>query len=265
MQYGSHFGVVNRMIDDINERMKSHGANVPELTSAMRSMVAKCANIGGNIDDKMQTIYEQMRELVHQVQRNSDEIKNTVEPALLAAETNVQQTMEAVTDALDTHQIAINGEQFLFTQPTLPENLKVLQTQVKMTLTEKADLVNNLLENVIKNNNAAMKCNRTHCENVSMKIPTKCDIITNRDELEILRNDLNENCVRVSKHGEENATLLNQIVSSAQHMSITLTHQIASSQNQLKHFREMDFCEYQSSGIAFWITHLITSYQYNNL
>lgn len=250
-QYQTHFNVVNKMIDDIKERVKSHGEKIPELTSAMRLMVEKCTNIGGNIDDKMQSIYEQMRQIVHQVQLNADEIKNSVEPALLAAEMNVQQTVDAITDTLNAHQIAINDEPFIFTQPKLPDEFKATQSQLKNTIMEKAVLVNNLLENVTNKNSSSMKYGTQHLDTISMNIPAKRDIIKHSGEVASLRNDLNENQLLATQHYEDSAFIVNEIVMTTQHEATTLNQQITSCQKQLKYFREMDFCEYQPSGMDY--------------
>lgn len=250
-QYQTHFNVVNKMIDDIKERVKSHGEKVPELTSAMRLMVEKCTNIGGNIDDKMHSIYEQMRQIVHQVQLNADEIKNSVEPALLAAEMNVQQTVEAITDTLNAHQIAINDEPFIFTQPKLPDEFKATQSQLKNTIMEKAVLVNNLLENVTNKNSSTMKYGIQHLDTISMNIPAKRDIIKHNGEVASLRNDLNKNQLLATQHYEDSAFIVNEIAMTTQHETTTLNQQIKSCQKQLKYFREMDFCEYQPSGMDY--------------
>lgn len=238
------------MIDDIQKRLKCHGEKVPELTSAMRLMVENCAKIGGNIDDKMQTIYEQMRAIVHQVQQNSDEIKQSVEPALLASEINVQQTVEAITETLDAHQTAINEELFIFTKPQLPDNFMVMQSQLKNTITHKLTLLNNLMENVSGNNNAAIDCGVKHIDGIAMNIPMARDIIKGNAEVEILRSQLNENRRRVSQEYEDSAVIVNDITTNAEQVYTNLNQQIASCRNQLKYFREMDFCEYEPSGIV---------------
>lgn len=251
-QYQTHFIVVNKMIDDIKERIKHHGEKVPELNSAMRSMIEKCANIGDNIDDKMQSIYEKMREIVHQVQRNSDEMKKSVEPALLACEMNVQQTVDAITETLNAHQIIINDEQqFAFTQPKLPDNFRMLQSQLEKTITEKALLVNNLLENVTKTNNSAIECGLRRIDTISMDIPSKRDIMKCSDEVEILRNDLNENQQRVSQQHQDGAAFINEIALTTQQECAALNQQITACRKQLKYFNEMDFCVYEPSGIHF--------------
>lgn len=250
-QYQTHFNVVNKMIDDIKERVKSHGEKVPELTSAMRLMVEKCTNIGGNIDDKMQSIYEQMRQIVHQVQLNADEIKKSVEPALLAAEMNVQQTVDAITDTLNAHQIAINDEPFIFTQPKLPDEFKATQSQLKNTIMEKAVLVNNLLENVTNKNSSTIKYGIQHLDTISMNIPAKRDTIKHSGEVASLRNDLNENKLLATQHYEDSAFIVSEIAMTTQHEATTLNQQITSCQKQLKYFREMDFCEYQPSGMDY--------------
>lgn len=239
------------MIDDIKERIKIHGEKVPELNSAMRLMIEKCANIGDNIDDKMQSIYEQMREIVHQVQRNSDEIKKSVEPALLACEMNVQQTVDAITETLNAHQIIIDDERFAFTQPKLPDNFRMLQYQLEKTITEKALLVNNLLENMTKTNNSAIDCGLKRIDTISMEIPSKRDIIKCSDEVEILRNDLNENQQCLSQHYQDGAAVVNEIALTTQQECAALNQQITACRKQLKYFNEMDFCVYEPSGMHF--------------
>lgn len=239
------------MVDDIRQQMKIHGEKVSGLISAMRSTIGECAVIGITIDDKMQMIYEEMREVVDKIQQNASEIKDTVEPALQASEKNVQQMKMKMIESLDAHLIAVNEQRALLIQPTLSNDLKTKQTELKDTVTQKMMVVNDLLENVVINNTTAMDSSRKCIANITNGLSSKRDIIEANSEIPMLRCDLNGNQYRLSERYKENAEVIYDISSSTQEMSMKMSQEISACSNELEDFCEMDFCVYEPLGNLF--------------
>ncbi|XP_055317757.1 kinesin-like protein Klp61F [Sitodiplosis mosellana] len=246
--YLNHFITVNKMVDDIKQRMKSHSEKVSGMISAMHSSVGECVDIGSTIDDKMQLIYEQMRTVVVQIQQNASGIKNTIEPNLQATEKNVQQMKMEIVESLDAHLIAVNEQRALFTHPQLSNDFRTKQTELKDIVEKKMVLGNDLLENVAINNTSAIDTSRKYIDTITKSLPSKRDIIEVNSEISILQSDLNGNQSRLSEQYKANAEVLNGISSDTQSMSKKMTHEISACCNQLKYFCEMDFCEYEPLG-----------------
>lgn len=240
--------MMNKMTEDIKQQMKGHSEKVSELICAMGSTVGECAEIGSAIDVKMQQIYEQIREIILQIQQNGSEMKNIVEPALQASETNVRQMKMEIIESLDAHLIAVNKERALFTQPKLSDEFKTKHIEIKDTITQKMFLVNDLLENVAKNNTSAVDTSKKYIETISNSLPSKRDIIEVNSEIPMLRSGLNENQFRLSDEYKENVQVLNEITSNTKEMSKKMTQEISACCNQLKYFCEMDFCIYEPLG-----------------
>lgn len=236
------------MIDDIKHRMKGHSERVSELISAMRSTVEDCASIGNRINDKMQTIYEQMREIVLQIQQNAFEIKNTIEPILEASEKNMQQMKMDVIETLDAHMIAVNEQRALFIQPMLSNEFKTKQIEIKDTVTQKMMIVNDLLANVAINNTTAMDSSRHCIDAISKSLPSKRDLIEYNSEIPMLRSDLNGNQSRLAEQYTANTEVLNEISLNTKQMSKKMAQEISACNNQLKYFCDMDFCVYEPIG-----------------
>lgn len=248
LQYVFHFVAVNQMIDNISERMKGHGDRTSGLLCSMRSSIGKYADIAHKIDDKMHAIYEKMREIVIQVQKNSELIKNTVEPTLLTVETNIRHAKDVVVESLNAQQITVNEQCRLFMQPRLPEHFKEVQNKLKNTLTDKMMKMHNLLENVTINNVSAMENTQKHIESIAASVPSKRNVIANINEIEFIENDLNKQQIRLSEQYTENSSAFNEIAMNTQQMMKNITHEITSCQKKLKFFNEMDFCDYKPTG-----------------
>lgn len=244
------------MVDDIKQRMKIHGENVTKLISAMRSTVGECAIIGSTIDDKMQMIYEQMREVVEKIQQNASEIKNTIEPALQSSEKNVQQMKMKIIESLDAHLISVNEQKAIFTQPILSDDLKTKQTELKDTVKQKMMMVNDLLENMAINNTTSMDSNRKYIATIINGLSSKRDIIEANSEIPMLRSELNGNQYRLSKQYKENAKVINDISSNTQEMSKKMSQEISACCNELKDFYEMEFCIYEPLGNLHFIQYI---------
>lgn len=238
---------MNRIIDDIKQQMKMHGRNVTKLINAMRLTVDECADIGSSIDNKMQTIYEQIQGIILQIQKNTIEITNTVEPVLLASKKNVDQTREAIIESLNAHQIAVNEQKALI-QPNFHHDFKTTQSQLKNILTQKMMLAHDLMGKVAINNTFAMGDSRNCIETYTTNLSSKRDIIEINEEIPILRRQINEHQFRFSEQYKENSGAFNVITSNAQEMSKKMIQEISACRKQVKYFHELDFCEYQPSG-----------------
>lgn len=236
------------MVDDMKRRMKLHSEKVSGLISVMRSTVGECTEIGSSIDDKMEMIYEQMRAVVQQIQQNASDIRNTVEPTLAATEKNVQQMKMEIVKSLDAHLVAINEQKPSFTHPKLSDDFHTKQIELSATVTQKMVSVNDLLANVAINNTAAMDNTRKYIETIATDLPSKRDFIGANHEISSLQSDLNGNQSRLSEQLKENVAVLKEIASNTQTMSDNLMHEIHACGNQLKYFRDTDFCEYEPLG-----------------
>lgn len=247
-QYISHFKAMERHIDDIIQRMKSHKDNTSKLVNTMRLSVDKCASIGNVIDDKMQLIYEKMCEIVIQIQRNTCEMKSSVEPALLASQANVRQAKDAIIESLDAQQIAVNEQKALFMQPQFSEYFRIKQIEHRNVVTEKMMLMHNLLGKDATHNTFAMESIQTQIATIKSSMSSKRDLIETNVEISMLRNLLNERQALLSGQCEEKQAAVNAIASNARKMLDHVNDGINACSLQLKHFREMDFCEYVPSG-----------------
>ncbi|XP_031626189.1 kinesin-like protein Klp61F [Contarinia nasturtii] len=246
--YVNHFITINNMIDDIKQRMAAHGKKSTELIGAMRLTISECAEIGTNIDDKMELIYEQMREIVHQIQQNASDIKNSVEPVLMASEKNVQEAKVAIVESLNAHLITVNEQKALLTQPNLSDDLKLMQSELKNTVEQTVMLANNSLEKLASNNTFAIEQNQKCVETISTNLPSKRYIMEAHNEIPSLRDDLNRIEIRISDNYKENSVVLDKITVDTQQMSKKINQEIDACHKQLKFFREIDFSEYTSSG-----------------
>lgn len=235
-------------IDDMKQRMTIHKDNTTKLVSTMRLSVDELAELGSAIDDKMQLIYEKMCEIVIQIQRNTCEMKSIVEPALLATQLNVQQAKDAIIESLDAQQIAVNEQKALFTQPQFSEHFRIKQIEHRDVVTEKMLLMHDLLRKDTRNNTFAMETIQTQMATIKSSMPSKRDLIESNVEANILRNLLNERQTLLSGQCDEKVAAVDAIASNAQQMLHKLNDGISACSLQLKHFREMDFCEYIPSG-----------------
>lgn len=232
----------------MKQRMTAHSKKVSELLGAMRLTVSGCADIGSKIDDKMEMIYKQMREIVYQIQKNAYEMKNAVEPVLLASEKNVLEAKTAIIDSMNAHQITVNEQKALFSQPNLSDNLKSMQVQLKNTVEQRVMLAHDSLKKATANNTLAMEQSQKCVDNIATNLPSKRDIIEVHNNIPSLRNDVNGNELRVFDDFKENSAALDKININTQQISEKVLKEINACHDHLKNFREKDFSEYKPSG-----------------
>lgn len=247
-QYQLHFIAVDKMITNIAERMNGHSVNTSSLLHSMRSSIGKYADMASTIDDKMHMIYEQMRGIVIQVQQNTASIKNSVEPALLTSEMNLNQAKEAIIESLNGQQIAVDKRSTLFTQPQLPEHFKATQIKLKNTLNNKTALMHDSLEKVTINNTTAMEYMQKHIESNAANVTSIRNNIEVSNEIEIIRKVLNIKQTRVSEQYTENTAAFNEIAMNTDQMAKKIIHEITSCHKKIHFFNEMDFCDYKPTG-----------------
>lgn len=232
-------------------RMKTHESQASKLLNAMRLTVGESAVIGCSIDDKMQAIYEQMREIVLEIEQNAANIKRSVESALEASAENVQKTKASMLQSLDAHQISMDEQKMHFEQPSLADDFKANQLELKDILVEKTQTANDLLQRVAVSNNSAMDISQKHVCNQTENFISKRNIIEHKDEVQQMREDLDTNEMQHTRQYTEHSGLLNNIALTTKQMVKTFGDEITATCNQLKYFNNMDFCVYESSGNAF--------------
>lgn len=239
------------MIDDIKQCMNSHSINISRRIKALRGTIQECSSIGAAIDEKMQTIYREMREIVAQIQQNTLGIKTAVEPALEAAEQNVQQTRNAIIESLNAHKLAVTQHKDQFTQIELPIDYKAKQFELKHIAQQTMELACDTIKRVTINGTSWMECGLKQFETISAEIPSKRDIIASNGQVQTLNDNLNVNQQHLMEQNKVIANEINDIVEQSNEFCELNAAQIASCVKQLKHFRESDFCEYQPSGKHF--------------
>lgn len=243
----------DELIADIQQRMKSHGEDVADQIKKLRLTVDQCSEVGSTIDSKMTEIYEQMREIVNQIQQNTAKIKNCVEPALQAAETKMQQTRHTIISSLDAHAIAVTEHKTLFKPLQLPNDFRTVQSELKCTAQQKANMQNETMEKIAVTVAAAMQSNQHHIDIVSADLLSKRDVIEPNEQMKSMRSDLKAKHADFEQKNKENVEIVNDVALVTEQMSQESADEIAAIRNQLMSFRELEFCVYQSSGIIITI------------
>lgn len=247
-QYQQHFIAEDGMIADLKQCMQMHSVNISGQIKALRSTIEECANIGVAIDEKMQSIYREMCEIVAEIQRNTLEIKTAVGPALEAAEQNMQQTRNAIIESLNAHKIAVVQHKDQFIQAKLPSDYKAKQFELKHIAQQTMELACGTIKRAAINGTSSLECGLNHFERVSGEIPSKRDTIASNGQVQTLNDSLSVNQQRLAEQNKENVRIINDIVERTNEFCAINAAEIASCAKQLKHFRKSDYCEYQPSG-----------------
>lgn len=238
----------DKLIADIKDRMKCQSDEISGQIKSLCLTVDECVEIGRTIDEKMKSVYHEMREIVAQIQQNTAEIKNLVEPTLQAAEKNMQHARKAINESIEAHEIEVNGHRERFIEPKIPEDFKVKQSELKNIAQQKAVQANDTLKEIAVKNAASIACSREHFETLLADITPKRDIIDSDGRVQALKTELNSNHKRVSEQDKENIAAINDFVMKSNQMTMINADEISSCVKQLKYFRELDFCEYEPSG-----------------
>lgn len=236
------------MIADLKQCMQMHSINISGQIKALRGTIEECANIGIAIDEKMQSIYREMCEIVAQIQRNTLEVKTTVGPALEAAEQNMQQTRKSIIESLDAHKTAVAQHKDRFIQAKLPNDYKAKQFELKHIAQQTMELACGAIERAAINGTSSLECGLSRFEMISAEIPSKRDIIATNGQVQTLSDNLNVNQQRATAQNKENVRIINDIVERTNEFCAINAGEIASCAKQLKHFRKSDYREYQPSG-----------------
>lgn len=228
--------------------MKSHSVEISDQIKSLCLTVEECVEIGKIIDEKMNSIYNEMREIVAQIQQNTSEIKNIVEPTLQATEKNMQQTRQAIYQSIEAYGIEINRQKDIFIQPKVPEDFKANQFELKNIVQRKLMITDDTIHKVAMNNMDSMKYNLGLVQTLSEDIPSKRDIIDSDRGIQTLKDKLSSQRTRSTKQNDENVALINDIISDTERMWKNNADEIQSCVQQLKYFRDLDFCEYEPTG-----------------
>lgn len=236
------------MINDMKHRMKLHSDEISGQIKSLRLTLEECAGIGRTIDEKMNLIYTEMRDIVNQIQQNTINIKNMVEPALEAAENHIQQTRQDISQSFDAYELAIKDHQELFVIPNMPDNFKQSQSDLKDLAAQKVALAMDCLEKVAMNNTNSIECGNKHTEALSMNIPSNRNVLDVDGQIKTLKQELVTNNQRIFEQNKENVDAINDLAQITDQMSVKTAHEISSCIKHVKNFREKDFCEYKPSG-----------------
>lgn len=236
------------MIADLKQCMQMHSVNISGQIKALRSTIEECANIGIAIDEKMQSIYREMCEIVAQIQRNTLEIKTAVGPTLEAVEQNMQQTRQAIIESLDAHKIAVAQHKDQFIQAKLPTDYKAKRFELKHIAQQTMELACGTIKRAAINGTASLECGLNHFERVAREIPSKRDTIASNGQVQTLNDSLSVNQQRLAEQNKENVRIISDIVERTNEFCAMNAAEIASCAKQLKHFRKSDYREYQPSG-----------------
>lgn len=242
------------MIADIKQRMKVHSVNISGNIKALRGTIEECSNIGIAIDEKMQSIYCEMCEIVAQIQQNTLEIKTVVAPAIAAAAQNVQQMKKTIIESLNTHTIAVTQHSDQFIQAKLPNDYKAKQSELKHIAQQTMALACDTVERIAINGTSSMECGLNRFETLLSEIPSKRDIIASNGHVQTLSDNLNANQHRLDEQNKEIVGTTMGIVEQTNEFCKINAIEIASSAKHLENFCESDFCEYQPSGKLYFST-----------
>lgn len=236
------------MIADLKRCMQMHSVNISRQFKALRGTIEECVNIGIAIDERMQSIYCEMCEIVAQIQRNTMEIKTAVAPALEAAEQNMQQTRKAIIESLNAHKMVVTQHKDQFIPAKLPTDYKAKQFELKHIAQQTMGLSCGTIERAAINGTSSLECGLNHFEMVLGGIPSKRDIIASNGQVQTLNDSLNVNQQRLAEQNKENVRIINDIAERTNEFCALNAAEIASCAKQLKHFRNSDYSEYQPSG-----------------
>lgn len=248
------------MIADLKQCMKVHSINISEKMKAMRGTIEECANIGIAIDEKMQSIYREMCEIVAQIQQNTLEIKTAVGPTLEAAEQNMHQTRKAIIESLNAHKIEVTQHKDQFIQAKLPNDYKAKQFELKHIAQQTMELACGTIKRSAISGTSSLECGLSHFEMILAEIPSKRDIIATNGQLQTLNGNLNVNRQRLTEQNKENVSIINDIVERTNEFCAINDAEITSCAKQLKNFRNSDYCEYQPSGELCYFTMISTMF-----
>lgn len=248
MQYENYFVDEDKMIIDMKQRMKLHSAEISEQIKSLRLTIDECAEIGQTIDNKMNLVYTEVRDIVTQIQQNTINIKNMIEPALEAAENQILQTRQDLSKSFDAYESAMKDHKELFVIPILPDNFKPLQSDLKSISAQKVALAMDSLQKVTTNNTNSLECGHKYAEALSMDIPSKRHILDADDQIQTLKQTLLTNNERIFEQNKENIDVINDLAQTTDQMSMNTANEISACIKHVTNFRERDFCEYQPSG-----------------
>lgn len=236
------------MIVDIQQRMKEYSADMAERVKVLRLSVDECAKIGSAIDKKIQNIYDEMAEIVADIQQNTLEIKTNVEPALDAAKQNLQQSRQMIVDALNANDMALSDQCNRFIVTKLPDNFKATNNELKTIAEQKVTLTHDTLKQMAINDTLSMEGVRRYFETHSTNILSKCEKINSNGQVQNLQSQLKEHHERLLTQNKDNIDNINQFTAKTMEMCMKNNNEIVACAQQLKYFRESDFCVYESSG-----------------
>lgn len=228
--------------------MTMHANDVSEQLKSLQLTVEECAEIGKIIDEKMNAIYTEMRNIVSKIQQNTADMRNIVEPTLQIAEQNIQQTRHKISESINAYEISVKEQQNMFKPTKLPDNLKTSQNRLKESSKRKMLLTNDSLEKVAANNSSSIGCGRQYVESFSANIPQKCDFINADGQIPPLKYQINENERRAFENDTGNIRVIKDALLTIERMSQENSDEISSCVKHLRNFREKDFSEYRPSG-----------------
>lgn len=236
------------MIADLKQCMKMHSTNISGQMKELRGTIEECVNIGVEIDEKMQSIYHEMCEIVAHIQQNTLEIKTAIGPTLVAAEQNMQQSRKAIIESLNAHKIAVTQHKDQFIQAKLPTDYKAKQFELKHIARQTMELACDTIKRAAINGTSSLECGLNQFETILPEIPSKRDIIASNGQVQTLNDNLIVNQQRLTEQNKENVRIINDIIVRTNEFCEINAAEIASCAKQLKHFRKSDFREYQPSG-----------------
>lgn len=238
----------DKMIADIKQCMKMHSINISDHIKALQGAINVCINMSSAMDEKMQSICREMCEIIVQIRQNTLEIKTFVESTLEIAEQNVKQTKNAITESLNAHKIIVTQHSDQFIQAKLPNDYKAKQFALKQIAHQTMTLACGTLERAAINGTSSMECGVEHFKTHLTAIPLKRDTIALNGQMQALNNDWNKHQHRLAEENKENTDAINNISQQTDEFCEINAGKIALCVNQLKHFGESEFCEYQPSG-----------------